>query len=310
MINEAGVPGELAPEPRLVVSSVDTVTPGALLRSAREAQGLHIAALAVALKIPVRKLEALEADRFDLLHDTVFVRALALSVCRALKMEAGPVMAALPHLQAPAIRTDEVGLNARFKPPGSGFKVTSLLQGLSPVVFVALALVLAIVVILLWPTKDARDGVAQSASLAESPRAAASSHTAAVAEMLQDAASQAVNVSGIPIAAAPAMPARASDAAVAGTVALASSVVAVVLPVPGSILTLQARGQSWIEVNDAQGNSQLRKLVVAGEVLQVSGALPLSVVLGRADMVAVLVRGKPFDVASVSKDNVARFEVK
>jgi hypothetical protein len=34
-------------------------TAGALLREAREAQGLHVAALAVAMKVPVKKLEAL-----------------------------------------------------------------------------------------------------------------------------------------------------------------------------------------------------------------------------------------------------------
>ena len=34
---------------------------------------MHIAALAVALKVPVSKLEALEADNYAVLPDTVFV---------------------------------------------------------------------------------------------------------------------------------------------------------------------------------------------------------------------------------------------
>ena len=38
------------------------LTAGALLRQAREAAGLHIAALAVSLKVPVKKIEALEAQ--------------------------------------------------------------------------------------------------------------------------------------------------------------------------------------------------------------------------------------------------------
>ena len=42
---------------------------GALLREAREAQGLHIAALAASIKVAAAKLEALEADRFDELPD-------------------------------------------------------------------------------------------------------------------------------------------------------------------------------------------------------------------------------------------------
>lgn len=58
------------------------VTAGGLLKEARQAAGMHIAALAVALKVPVSKLEALEADNYTVLPDTVFVRALASSVCQ------------------------------------------------------------------------------------------------------------------------------------------------------------------------------------------------------------------------------------
>ena len=65
------------------------LTAGMLIRRAREASGLHIAALAVSLKVPVKKLEALEANRFELLPDAVFVRALAGSVCRTLKIDFG-----------------------------------------------------------------------------------------------------------------------------------------------------------------------------------------------------------------------------
>ena len=71
---------------------------GQLLREAREAQGLHVAALAVALKVPVKKLEALEADRLEELPDAVFVRALASSVCRALKIDPAPILEKLPQL--------------------------------------------------------------------------------------------------------------------------------------------------------------------------------------------------------------------
>jgi cytoskeleton protein RodZ len=68
---------------------------GARLRRAREQSGLHIAALAVTLKVPVKRLEALEADRYDLLPGPVFTRALAASVCRSLKLDAAAVLALL-----------------------------------------------------------------------------------------------------------------------------------------------------------------------------------------------------------------------
>ena len=47
-----------------------------------------------------------------------------------------------------------------------------------------------------------------------------------------------------------------------------------------------------------------------GESQAVSGAMPLSVTVGRADTIEVQVRGKTIDLATFTKDNVARFEVK
>jgi len=40
---------------------LQNLTAGMMLRKAREASGLHVAALAVSMKVPVKKLEALEA---------------------------------------------------------------------------------------------------------------------------------------------------------------------------------------------------------------------------------------------------------
>src|SRR4051794_28281465 len=66
---------------------------GRLLREAREARRMPIAALASAIKVAPRKLEMLEADRFDQLVDPTFARALAQTVCRSLKIDAAPVLA-------------------------------------------------------------------------------------------------------------------------------------------------------------------------------------------------------------------------
>jgi cytoskeleton protein RodZ len=75
-------------------------------------------------------------------------------------------------------------------------------------------------------------------------------------------------------------------------------------------LGLRARGPSWVEVTDATGAVQLRKTLNAGESVAVSGALPLSVIVGRADAIDVQVRGQAFELRPLAKDNVARFQVK
>ena len=75
------------------VASLEALSAGALIRAAREKRGLHVAALAASIKVSPRKLEALEADRYAELPDLTFTRALAHTVCRALKVDPEPVLA-------------------------------------------------------------------------------------------------------------------------------------------------------------------------------------------------------------------------
>ncbi len=77
-------------------SSASGPSAGTMLRLARERQGLHLAALAAAIKVTPRKIEALEQDRLDELPDATFARALAASICRTLKTDPKPILDALP----------------------------------------------------------------------------------------------------------------------------------------------------------------------------------------------------------------------
>ena len=78
----------------------------------------------------------------------------------------------------------------------------------------------------------------------------------------------------------------------------------------GGPLRLVATGASWVEVTGSDGVVLLRRNLIQGESIGLSGKLPLSVVLGRADLVTVWVRDQSFDTNAFSKENVARFEVK
>jgi cytoskeleton protein RodZ len=78
----------------------------------------------------------------------------------------------------------------------------------------------------------------------------------------------------------------------------------------GGIVTFSAKGQSWVEVTDAKGAVVLRRTLTAGEVVGATGVLPMTAVVGRADSTQVEVRGKPLDLQPLTRDNVARFEVK
>ena len=98
MIDRVSEFGTSAAQP-LEEGDITHKTAGDLLREAREAHGLHIEMVAAALKVPPQKLLALEADDIASLPDPVFARALASSVCRALRIDPAPVLAKLPTTQ-------------------------------------------------------------------------------------------------------------------------------------------------------------------------------------------------------------------
>lgn len=128
------------------------VSPGALLRAARERSGVHIAALAAGLKVPVRKLEALEADRHAELTDATFVRALTLSVCRQLRIDAEPILTLLPDPADPLLRTHTRLARVHMPPRDDFVSVASPLRWVRrPLVWLVVALLAAALALVLWP---------------------------------------------------------------------------------------------------------------------------------------------------------------
>lgn len=311
-MNDLGLDGEIAD----VSAQCAPMQAGVMLKEAREAQGLHIAALAVALKVPVKKLEALEAGRFDQLPDMVFARSLALSVCRTLKVDPAPIMSSLPEPQLNQFKIYETGLNTTFKDSVGTARNGLLAQFSSPIGLGVLFLIVAIAVILAWPVKPFFEEVSQAAKDATEPMLA-------MEQPLQTP--QVMASAGDDAAASPSINQQAAPVIADIPGAAVSKAMSVVPPLPASgrvtessaevvgqstVLELVGHGESWVEVTDSAGQSKLRKLIQNGEVFRVTGQLPLSVVVGRADKVSVVVRGQPMDLASVARDNVARFEVK
>lgn len=315
-------------------------TAGSLLREAREAAGIHIAALAVSLKVPVKKLEALEQDRFDLLPDAVFVRALASSVCRTLKLDAAPVLGLLPQTSAPKLTYQGTSINAPFRSPGEGPGPSIWTQVSRPAVLAGLLLLLGALVLIFLPAAK-HDGSSGNADATIPPggadvgkplpvaiagpglaKPAAPAEPANAPDATAGPAAPPMSIAALPPTLVnPAPPAASASAPAAAAVAPATPVAPVApaapapvaaasQPMPAGIVTFSAKGESWVEVTDARGTVVLRRTLTAGEVAGASGVLPLAAVVGKADLTQVQVRGKAFDLAAVARDNVARFEVK
>lgn len=293
-------------------------SPGRLLKLARETAGMHIGTLAVTLKVPVKKLEALESDRWDLLPDAVFARALAASVCRTLKVDPAEVLEHLPATK-PRLMPNDNSVNTPFHgEPGAGARSTVASHLSRPVGLAVLALMLGALGLIFWPVNQPT----MVDSGADSSRAATSGGISTVVPSVSEV---------MPPPNQPAPSAVAVDSGSMDSTAAPSSSPSIalepsrspVLPVettgnkpelkvgePETIVMFKATGSSWIQVTDAKGTVVLKRLLGAGESAMATGQLPLAVLVGRVDATTVEIRGKPFDLASVARDNVARFEVK
>lgn len=292
------------------------------LREARERAGLHLVALAAMLKVPVQRLEALEAGRFHELPDTTFARALALSVCRVLKIDAAPVLAALPGSKGNPLGDPIGSLNAPMPTAGRApFGANTPSPGERRVPWApALALLVLVAAGTLWFLLPERtpphaevvvQPVAQPLNPSD-PGAAADAAPGAVSPASTDVSvpstAAPVAVAAPPVVAAPTAPSPpiADQGGSAGPVGAAAPSAG---PATG-VLQIRAVEATWLQVTGASGRVWLQRGLQSGEQVAFSADLPLSVVVGRADGAVVTVRGATFDLGAVSRNNVARFEVK
>ena len=289
------------------------ITPGTYLRESREAAGLHLATVAASLKVSVRKLEALEHDQFDLLPDAVFTRALASSVCRMLKLDPAPVLDRLPPISAARFVSQDRGINEPFRPRNVGPASSVLGQLSRPAVLAGLVLLLGALVLIFLPSirkEVVREGAGNSRPVVSGQ--ALQSSPAILPRAVPDEAAVAATVS-VDLAGRVVAESGGGIAAAKGAATLNAAAPANVGVVPvnsSSVATFRTTGESWVKVTDAKGVVVLNRTLGAGEVAEVTGSLPLAAVVGRADVTQVEVRGQAFDLSTVSKNNVARFEVK
>jgi cytoskeleton protein RodZ len=283
--------------------SVSKATAGQLIRAQRIKLGVHLAVLSMQLKLPQKQLEALEADQHDLAKGPAFVRALASSVCRQLRMDPLPVLALLPQasIQLPVQRHAMGALHSeRPKPSDLGGGMRSI----PPQTLAIAALMIGLIAALLWmPSPSTWEWL-----LAKPQPAAAVSLMPSQSDSLPP--SQPLQIE----ATEPVPASQTSSAAVSVLTAPA------VVPAPAQdrqskaltepSFVFSAHADSWIEIRDGKDRVLWSRLLRAGEKNEIQYPLPIRVVVGRSNAVTVTYRGQPFDLAPHTKVSVARFEVK
>jgi cytoskeleton protein RodZ len=309
-------------------------TAGQMLRAAREARGMHLAQLSVNLKVSVRQLEALEADRYEVFKGAAFMRALAQSVSRQLGIDPKPVLQALPKGDAPKA-LEPAALQASPPTVVSSARPWFRIGVPRQVLALALPMLLALVVLIWWPMgrqEAPRLPVAEEAPQSAVPMGQASDPVeiaipvvpaqvavpASVAQPMvapqpvaqpvaQQAASAAVIVR--PAAVPVVLPAPVASAALAAPAAAASQKERAVASTESS-LVIKASANVWVSVRDKQGQMALRRQVKAGETIKLDVAAPVFVYAGRAEATALTWRGQPVDLAPHTQNNEVRLLIK
>jgi cytoskeleton protein RodZ len=272
------------------VNAFDTAAGcGARLRQAREAAGLTLEAVGQQLRMPMQVVKSLEDEQWQRLGAPVFVRGQLRSYARLLKVDLGDVLeqASIGPVVPPQLVSHTHTPRARRIAESLGRRV----------LYVGITAVLAVPV---WfATRGHFDGSAPSpstASLDVVPAAVPMSGGPAPAE--------AVRPDAAPIVATPATPSApylASLTPVPRPAAAATT--------PSGALSLQFKGDSWVDIAAPDGSTVEKALIKSGDTRSFSPGQVGRMTLGNASAVEVQQAGTIVDLSPYQRANVARFTV-
>ncbi len=269
---------------------------GQQLRDARVERGLSLHDVADRLKLSLRQLEWMEAGDFARLPGATFVRGFVRNYARFLELDSAPLMALLEQ-EYPSTPLDRA-------PPQQAADVQVAAGNKSWWLLVP-AVVVAALVAWQWqgssPEAVAPQGElapmlhqAASDALASAPQSEpASAPVAAVAPAASTVASAS------PASAAAALPAPVASKPASAPVAQAGQ----------KTVRVQASGDSWVSVLDADGKKLVYGLVRAGQSQEVRGVPPFKLKIGNAPQVVLSYDGAVIDLKDKTRGATAKLEL-
>lgn len=256
---------------------------GPVFREARERMGLSLEDVVGKIKLAPRQIIALEADDFQALPETAFLRGFVRSYAKLLQLEVQPLLDALPGAVTAAVESPHVD---------APFPSERIVRRQNLNLLVA-ALLIAVVIagFAVWQANSPpATEVAADAAMTATPLPLPQS--ADILDSSPQLAASAVPASEVPASAVPE----------AGLVPLASP------PVVKSSLRLVFDKESWAEIKDQSGKTLSRQVNLPGSELRLEGDAPFTLVIGHAAAVHLYFREKPVDLSSYinASSDVAR----
>ena len=268
---------------------------GSLLSSARATKGVTLAEAAAQLHCDEALLRALESDRFEELGAPVFVQGHLRRYADYLGAPTDQLMSAWALLRAEKLAEPDLARIPRAPVPAVDPKVwtrRAMVAGTTVIIAAAAWLILR------WGSASApATAVAPASAPATTiaPTAVTTEASALGSEPAPESAMDAVPASA-PVSAPEVAPMPVAPAPITSVAATGSAV-----------LRLVPRQSSWVEVYDASNRRRYYGNASAGTPVSLRGDAPFSVVLGRADAVAIELNGQPITLPSMFIYNATAF---
>ncbi len=281
-------------------------TAGAILAQAREAAGLSVQDVALQLRLAPRQVTAIERDDFASLPGRTFVRGFVRNYARLLKLDVDAILAALPGDGAAALDRPSLAATTRAigELPSERAARPGVAKWAIPLVLIAIVAIAALYEFS-RPPSPAPVATTPAAAPAPAPPPAAepspSSPPAPQADA-QPGGPPPASLAGTTTTSLP-NPVAAGATAASSASAPAASPAAQGAP---NQLSVRFHGTSWIEVRDRSGNIVLSMTGNDGTSREIAIASPGEITVGNVAAVEASWRGRRLDLATQSKQNVAR----
>ncbi|MFP5408608.1 MAG: helix-turn-helix domain-containing protein [Gammaproteobacteria bacterium] len=283
------------------MSENDQLSVGQTLRAAREAQGMSLDDAAAHLRLMHRQIEAMEADEFASLGQSVFARGFVRNYARLLGLAPETLLARMEGAPAESAPITQDAPQAPSTWLSSPWLILMLLA--------TLIVVAVPVALYLWLNSEVEDDLSRqappSARMESAPaRAPASADPPAEAPEAVPADTTTEPTPDPAPTPAPSDPAAPTptpqDPADAGAPAAPT-------PVSGGLLRFDFGDEAWVEVKDGNGRMVHRQLNPAGSRVDIQGQPPFDLVVGNATQVRMHYNGRPIDLKPFISVTVARF---
>lgn len=324
-------------EMELPAAAQATVGPGAQLAAHRQARGFTIEQVANQLNLAPRQIQALEEDNYAALPGIVIARGFIRAYAKLLKVDPVPLVSLMqgevPPMESLQLKRALSGSYSESRLPPtvrSGLVVKWAIVAAS-LVFISIGVLAAYWLGLIPGFSDSLSVNAEKATVsshasekvATTDQASAMTGNAVSASSINSnetpssnqvtkdeiaapntSAAQAAASTPAPIVSNP-LTTPKQDERVAESAAQSIS-----SPTGKNMLVMKLLEDSWIEIRGADNTVLISRLMNAGSTETLSITKPVSVTVGNATGVEMTLRGKPVDLKSAAKNNVAHIDLK